>query len=105
MPKRHKLDLKYLIWILGSLGILSGAIVGAARFLTLPTRVEAVEKTTNEISEYIKQQQIYNQAVQDILKQNNEPTQEEIIYSLDGKSYWNTKLKKWRSIKELNEHN
>jgi len=44
-------------------------------------------------------------AVQDILKQNNEPTQEEIIYSLDGKSYWNTKLKKWRSIKELNEHN
>lgn len=101
MPKRHKFDLKYLIWALGSLGVLSGAIIGTARYLTLPDRVEAVEQTVSKIDEYIQSQQIYNKAVQDILKQNNEPIEEDIIYSEDGRSYWNKEKKKWRPIKEL----
>ena len=98
MPKKKHFDLKWVVWALGGLGVLSGAIVGTARYITLPERVEAVEKTTNQIADYIKEQQIFNKALKELQEDNGK---EKIIYSQDGKWWWDEEKEKWRSISEL----
>ena len=101
--KKRQFDYRYLVGIVAGISVLSGAVVGLSKYIQLPDRVEAVEKTTNQIADYIKEQQIYNKAVQTILTNQppNEVKEEEIILSPDKKWWYDKQKEKWRSISEL----
>lgn len=62
-------------------------------------RVDKWADITQQLADQSKEQQIYNKAVADILKQQT--PNEEIIYSKDRKSFWDKDKEEWRSIKEL----
>lgn len=78
------------------MGATGTAIVTLAQYITLPTRVEAVEQKTDKIEEYIQKQQIYN----DLLNQSIQQKQEDII-SPDGKFFMENG--QWKPIKLLKE--
>ena len=99
--KKKPFDYRWLIGGIASFGVISGAIVVIAKYILLPGRVEAVEKTVQQISDYIKEQQIYNNAVQTILSNQQAPEEKIAIRSPDGKLWYDKSQDKWRPIKEL----
>ena len=100
MPKKKHFDFKKVL-LIGSVPTVLGAVgfmaVNLATYINLPPRVLAVEKDTSDIKQLLFKQEVYNQAVQDILKQNN---QEEVVYSPDGRFVWSQEENKWISRKE-----
>lgn len=88
----------FILGCIALLGALGTGIVTMARYIMLPDRVEAVEKKTDSIEDYIKEQRISNKLIQQQIKQK-----EEAILSPDGKLWWDEDLGEWRPIKELKE--
>jgi len=68
------------------------------KLVTIPERVEAAEKDIVDLKDILKEQQKINQYYQ-------KKEQEDIIYSEDGKKYWNEEKEEWRSVKELKKEN
>ena len=80
------------------LGAVGTGVVTLARYITLPSRVEAVEDKTNKIESYIEKQQMANELMQQMIKQDKE-----ILLSPDKKYFWDEESGEWRPIKELKE--
>jgi len=78
------------------IGSLGGVIIWVATMLSLPNRVEAVEAQTEDIKDWIKEQQYINKYYFEKEQKPKSP-----IISRDGKWFWDEELKKWRPIKHL----
>src|SRR3990167_437440 len=89
--------------IIGCLTALGVGIRHTYKWITVVERVEAgevkqkeTEKRVDSIERYIDVQQTANELVQKHLE-----NKKEIIYSQDGKWFWNGERQEWRPIKEL----
>ena len=99
MAKKKEFDLKR--WFgMGEAAREIGAILISARVITtyadLPENQKKIEKKVDQIERYIEVQQTANELVQ---KQIN--GKKEIVYSEDGKKYWDEDKQGWRPIKEI----
>ena len=99
MAKKKEFDFKKWLWI-GAVPTAIGAILISARVITtyadLPENQKKIEKKVDKIERYIEVQQTANELVQ---KQIN--GKKEIVYSEDGKKYWDEDKQGWRPIKEI----
>ena len=87
------------MWIAGIPAVI-GAIVISSKTITtfaeLPKVVEETKKDVVDIKELLKEQRMANELMQKYVIRD-----EEIIYSEDGKKYFNKEKQQWRPIKEL----
>ena len=98
---KKKVDITRWLWIGGvpaSLGAIGFIAVSLTTYIKLPDRVASAEEKVESIEDYIKEQRIQNDIMQKIVTDK-----EEVIYSPDGKKYWNDKKQEWRPIKELDQ--
>lgn len=86
----------YILGIFALVGVIGTGVVKVAAYITLPTRVEAVEEKTGKIEDYIREQQIANDLMQQMLQKENP----EMIISPDGKKYYDPKDGKWKPLKK-----
>ena len=97
MPKKlNFLDFRNPTLWLSCFAIFSILAGGILKWGNIPERVEAVEKQASEIGDWIKEQQIANRYY--LEKEKEKKT---IIYTPDGKMFFDHELNKWRPVKEL----
>jgi len=106
MPKKKRIDFVKWMWIGGvpaALGAIGFLAVNLATYIELPNRVATAENGVEQIEDWIKEQQVIQREQQRINKYyyEKEKKSDEVIYSPDGKWYWNTEKQEWRPIKEL----
>ena len=98
---KKKVDITRWLWIGGiptALGAVGFIAVNLATYINLPQRVEASEQKVESIEDYIKEQRIQNDILQKIVTDK-----EEVIYSPDGKKFFDKKSGTWRSVKEIEQ--
>lgn len=108
MPKGKKKFLDFhnpmtIVSIVAICGALGTAVVGMARYITLPETVEAQEKRISDIEKYTSEQRVSNQIQQQILDKIVDKVigEDEVMLSPDERYWWDNDSEKWRPISEL----
>lgn len=101
MVKKRLRDNKWFMYLGVPAGIVSicGALVLCARvvvaYADLPQEVNKTKEDVGEIRDYIKEQRISQSMMEKIIAKD-----EQEIISQDGRYFWDSKLEKWRLIKD-----
>ena len=97
MAKRKQIWLSnptIIFSLVAGIGVLLTGIVKFANFITVTDRVAVAEDKIETIEDYIQKQQMANELMQQMIQQKDD-----VIYSPDGKYYFDKQTQKWIPVK------
>lgn len=101
MIKKKSFDIKKLMFfggiptvIVGILGFMISSSKAITVYAELPKEVSEVKQEVEKVDEYIKEQRMQNRLMQKMVSQRDE-----VIYSPDGKQYFDKDEQKWKKVK------